>query len=76
MDWTIVRAGGLLRRNFKGGPVLLDSTTVTGHINPTDLGDAVYKALVSDKTIGRVLAAVDAEQAIDSNGDPLVAVDL
>ena len=76
MDWTIVRAGGLLRRNFKGGPVLLDSNTVSGHINPTDLGDAVYKALLSDKTVGRTLAAVDAEQAIDSNGDPLIAVEL
>jgi len=76
MDWTIVRAGGLLRRNFKGGPVLLDSNTVSGHINPTDLGDAVYKALVSDKTVCRVLAAVDAEQAVDSNGDPLQAVEL
>lgn len=76
MDWTIVRAGGLLRRNFKGGAILLDSTTVTGHINPTDLGDAVYKALVSNKTVGRTLAAVDAEQAVDSNGDPLVTVEL
>jgi hypothetical protein len=76
MDWTIVRAGGLLRRNFKGGAILLDSTTVSGHINPTDLGDAVYKALISSKTVGRTLAAVDAEQAIDSNGDPLVAVEL
>jgi len=76
MDWTIIRAGGLLRRNFKGGAMLLDSNTVSGHINPTDLGDAVYKALISDKTIGRVLAAVDAEQAVDSNGDPLIAVEL
>lgn len=76
MDWTIIRAGGLLRRNFKGGPMLLDSNTVSGHINPTDLGDAVYKALISRKTIRRVLAAVDAEQAVDSNGEPLVAVEL
>lgn len=76
MDWTIIRAGGLLRRNFKGGAMLLDSKTVSGHINPTDLGDAVYKAVISDKTIARVLAAVDAEQAVDSNGDPLVAVEL
>jgi nucleoside-diphosphate-sugar epimerase len=76
MDWTIIRAGGLLRRNFKGGAILLDSTTVSGHINPIDLGDAVYKALVSDKTIYRTLAAVDAEQAIDSNGAPLIAVEL
>ena len=76
MEWTIIRSGGLLRRNFKGGAILLDSNTVSGHINPTDLGDGVYKALVSEKTIGRVLAAVDAEQAIDSSGEPLVAVEL
>jgi hypothetical protein len=76
MDWTIVRAGGMLRRNFKGGAILLDSNTVSGHINPTDLGDAVFQALISDKTVERVLAAVDAEQAVDLNGDPLVAVEL
>jgi nucleoside-diphosphate-sugar epimerase len=76
MDWTIIRAGGMLRRNFKGGAILLDSTTVSGHINPSDLGDAVFQALISDKTVGRVLAAVDAEQAVDLNGDPLVAVEL
>ena len=76
MDWTIVRAGGLLRRNFKGGAMLLDSKTVTGHINPTDLGDGVFQALISPKTVGRVLAAVDAEQAVDSTGEPLIAADL
>jgi len=76
MDWTIIRAGGMLRRNFKGGAILLDSTTVSGHINPLDLGDAVFQALVSDKTVGRVLAAVDADQAVELNGDPLVAVEL
>ena len=76
MDWTIVRAGGLLRRNFKGGAILLDSRSVSGHINPTDLGDAVYQALISPKTIGRTLAAVDAEQAYDSKGEPLIAADL
>lgn len=76
MDWTIVRAGGLLRRNFKGGAMLLDSRTVTGHINPTDLGDGVFRALISPKTVGRVLAAVDAEQAVDSTGEPLIAADL
>ncbi|MBT8441977.1 MAG: NAD(P)H-binding protein [Gammaproteobacteria bacterium] len=76
MDWTIIRAGGMLRRNFKGGAILLDSNTVSGHINPSDLGDAVYKALMSGKTISRVLAAVDAGQAVELNGDPLVAVEL
>jgi uncharacterized protein YbjT (DUF2867 family) len=76
IDWTIVRAGGILRRNFEGGAVLLDSTTVSGHINSTDLGDAIYKALLSAKTTGRVLAAVNADQAIDTNGEPLAAVEL
>ena len=76
MDWTIIRAGGQLRRNFEGGAVLLDSTTVSGHINPTDLGDAVYDALLSTKTTGRILAAVNADQAIDMNGEPLAAVEL
>ena len=47
-----------------------------GHINAMDLGDAVYNALSSTKSIGRVLATVNADQAIDDNGEPLAAVEL
>lgn len=76
MDWTIVRAGGMLRRNFKGGAILIDSNTVSGHISPIDLGDAVFRALVSDKTTRRVLAAVDAEDAYETSGREVIAADI
>lgn len=76
LDWTIIRAGAMVRRPFKGGPILVESPNVTGYINPTDLGDAVFKALESSITTRRILAAVDADKAIDTKGEPLVVADL
>ena len=76
LEWTIIRPGGMMRRPFKGGAMLLDSRNITGYINPTDLGDAIFSVLLSAKTAGRTLTAVDADQAIDIKGEPLVAADL
>ncbi|MDH3582118.1 MAG: NAD(P)H-binding protein [Hyphomicrobiales bacterium] len=76
LDWTIIRAGAMMRRPFKGGPILVESPHVTGYINPTDLGDALFKALQSPNTTGRILAAVDADKAIDTKGEPLVVAKL
>ena len=76
LEWTIIRAGAMMRRPFKGGPILVESPHVTGYINPTDLGDALFQALQSSITMGRVLAAVDADKAIDTKGAPLVVADL
>jgi uncharacterized protein YbjT (DUF2867 family) len=76
LAWTIIRPGGMMRRPFKGGPLLLDSPNITGYINPTDLGDAIFSVLLSTKTEGRTLTAVDADQAIDITGEPLVAAEL
>jgi uncharacterized protein YbjT (DUF2867 family) len=76
MEWTIIRAGAMMRRPFKGGPILVESRHVTGYINPTDLGDALFQALQSPNTTGRILAAVDADKAIDIKGAPLVVAEL
>lgn len=76
LEWTIIRAGAMVRRPFKGGPILVESPNVTGYINPSDLGDALFQALQSSITSGRVLAAVDADKAINTKGAPLVAADL
>lgn len=76
LNWTIIRPGGMMRRPFKGGAMLLDSPNVTGYINPTDLGDAIFSVLLSAKADGRTFTAVDADQAIDIKGEPLVAADI
>jgi nucleoside-diphosphate-sugar epimerase len=76
MAWTIVRSGGMTMRPGKGGPMLVESPFVVGYINRTDLGDVVYQALRSTKSVGRVFAAVDRGKAIDIHGDPLVPADL
>lgn len=76
LTWTIIRPGGMMRRPFKGGAMLLDSPNVTGYINPTDLGDGIFSVLLSAKANGRTLTCVDADQAIAIKGEPLIAADI
>ena len=76
MAWTIVRSGGMTVRPGKGGPILVESPNVVGYINRTDLGDAVWQALASPNSVGRVFAAVDRAKAMNINGDPIVPADL
>ena len=76
MAWTIVRSGGMTMRPGKGGPILVESPSVVGYINRTDLGDVVYQALTSPRAVGRVFAAVDRGKAMDIHGDPVVPADL
>ena len=76
LDWTIVRAGGTTRRPGTGTAILTDSTTVTGYISLTDLGDMLYLALTSPKTMHRALAAVDSARAFNINGTPVAPAEL
>lgn len=76
MDWTIVRSGGMTVRPGKGGPILVESPNVVGYINRTDLGDAVYQALMSERSVHRTFAAVDRAKAMDISGLPLVPAEL
>ena len=76
LDWTIVRPGGMMRRSYGGDPILVESPHVTGYMNPSDLGDAIFQVLRSPRTIRRILTAVNADTAIDIKGEPLIAVDL
>ena len=76
MAWTIVRSGGMTIRPGKGGPILVENPNVVGYINRTDLGDAVWQALASPGSVGRIFAAVDRAKAMNINGDPIVPADL
>ena len=76
LDWTIVRAGGTTRRPGTGTAILTDSTVVTGYISLTDLGDMLFLALTSPKTVHRALAAVDSARAFNINGTPVVPAEL
>lgn len=76
MDWSIVRSGGMTIRPGKGGAILVENPHVVGYINRTDLGDAVYRVLVSPAAVHRVFAAVDRGKAININGDPVEPVEL
>jgi putative NADH-flavin reductase len=76
MDWTIIRPGGPARDSGDSKPILVESPQVSGHISPWDLGDAIFQALESPRTVRRALTAVDAADAFDIGGKPLVAADL
>jgi nucleoside-diphosphate-sugar epimerase len=76
MAWTIVRSGGMHARPSRGAAILVESPYVVGYINRTDLGDMVWQALSSPKSVGRVFAAVDGSKAVNIHGDPLVPADL
>lgn len=76
LNWTIIRPGGLVRRASRGTPVLVESNTVSGHINVYDLGDLVHQALRSDHTIHRIYAAVDDARAYDVKGKPVKPAEL
>jgi uncharacterized protein YbjT (DUF2867 family) len=76
MDWTIIRAGSIFRRNFNGGGILLESRTVSGLINADELGDVVFQALLSPRTKKKILAAVDADEAYEISGVPVVAAEI
>ncbi len=76
LDWTIVRAGGTTRRPGTGAAILTDSTVVTGYISLTDLGDMLFLALRSPRTVHRALAAVDSGKAFNVDGAPVVPAEL
>lgn len=76
LDWTIVRSGGPARKAGTGSGILTESTQVTGYISLTDLGEMLFLALVSNRTVHRALAAVDSSRAYNLDGAPLVPVEL
>lgn len=76
LDWTIVRSGGPARKPGSGSGILTESTQVTGYISLTDLGEMLFLALVSNRTVHRALAAVDSSRAYNLDGAPLVPVEL
>jgi len=76
LEWTIVRAGGTTRLRGTGGAMLTDSTTVSGYISLNDLGDMLWLALASPRTVHRALAAVDSGKAFNLDGAPVVPAEL
>jgi nucleoside-diphosphate-sugar epimerase len=76
LDWTIIRPGGLVRRTSRGKPVLIESPTVSGHINVYDLGDLVHQVIRSPHTVRHIYAAVDDARAYDVQGKPLTPAEL
>ncbi|CAG9467003.1 unnamed protein product [Pedinophyceae sp. YPF-701] len=67
MDWCIVRPGGLQSEMATGGGVLTESAEVCGAITRQDVAKLVCKATFSDKSVGKILAAVDTEKLMTPN---------
>jgi nucleoside-diphosphate-sugar epimerase len=76
LEWTIVRSGGTTRRPGTGTAILTDSTVVTGYIALGDLGEMLFLALTSPRTVHRAYAAVDSARAFNINGTPVVPAEL
>lgn len=76
LDWTIIRAGGLVRRPPTGTALLTASSMAAGHITLADLGEMLFLALDSPRTIRCTLAAVDRRQAGNIDGSPLLPAEL
>lgn len=61
LAYTIIRPGGLKSEPRTGSGYLSESRETIGIINRADLADLIVEALDDERTIGKVLAAVDAE---------------
>ena len=59
LDYTIIRPGGLTNGAVSGGAYLSESRDAFSSIGRIDLAHLIVKSLNEDKTIGKVLAAVD-----------------
>jgi uncharacterized protein YbjT (DUF2867 family) len=61
LDYTIIRPGALKSDPATGRAYLSESREATGLINRADLGALVVNAIDDNGTIGKILAAVDAD---------------
>jgi nucleoside-diphosphate-sugar epimerase len=58
-DWTIIRPGGLKSEPATGNAILTEDPTAIGSIHREDVAALALQALESDKTIRKILSAVD-----------------
>jgi uncharacterized protein YbjT (DUF2867 family) len=61
LDYTIIRPGGLKTAPPTGRALLTEDVKASGIITRADLAELVVKALDDDATIGKTLAAIDAD---------------
>lgn len=59
MNWTIIRPGGLKSEPITNNAILTEDNLAIGSIHREDVAKLVIDALYSDKTIRKVLTAVD-----------------
>ena len=61
LDYTIIRTGALKSDPATGRAYLSESRETSGIINRADLAELVVNVIDDNSTIGKILAAVDAE---------------
>ena len=67
LPWTILRPGGLLSEPATGRGILSGDPELHGMIHREDVALLVLRALRDPATVGRALAAVDADRATCAN---------
>lgn len=63
LDWTILRPGGLRSEPATGRGVLSEDPEIHGFVHRADVAQLVARVLRDPSTVGKKLAAVDAELA-------------
>lgn len=64
-EWTIIRPGGLKSDGATDTAILTESTKAAGVINREDVADLAVRALNSQKTVRKILTAVDPDVKSD-----------
>lgn len=78
LAWTIIRPGRLtsIRRRPTGRGILIEHALAFGPITRVDLGEQVYRAVSSERAVGKIYTASDARHARILGGVEVVPAEL
>lgn len=74
LAWTIIRPGRLtsIRQRPSGLGILIENPLAVGPITRADLGELVYRAVTSERAVGKIYAAADRRHAKIAGGGEVV----
>jgi len=71
-NWTVIRPGGLKSEKATGTAILTEDNLASGSIHREDVASLVLTALTSEKTMRKILSAVDPELVSSSTEGKVV----
>lgn len=76
LAWTIIRPGRLTSKRATGRGILIEHPLAAGPISRADLGELVYRAVNSERAIGKTYTATDQRHARIIGGVTVVPAEL